>query len=184
VSLEAIPTIRGLWLLLTGMMLVSRVLFQAAGAPRMRRFLDVWKVGRVRQYWGAVSLVLAVIVVTLIVRDRDLLDARDWALGSLLVAVLVADGAVNVLPSGFDTFKDRVQAAWVRRNAGTTRADDSHLFGVVNLGLAIAAGAMFAFVTFYRPASALLLVGAVAAAAVLTPLLVGLGLAEGRRHLQ
>jgi hypothetical protein len=184
VSLEVIPTIRGLWLLLTGMMLVSRVLFQAAGAPRMRQFLEVWKVGRVRRVWGAASLVLAAVAATLIVRDHRLLDARDWTLGSLLVAVLVADGSVNVLPSGFETFKDRVQTAWVRRNAGTSRADDSHLFGVVNLGLAIAAGAMFAFVTFYRPASALLLVGAIAAAVVLTPLLVGLGLAEGRRHVQ
>ena len=74
-----------------------------------------------------------------------------------------------------------MQSAWVRRNAGTERTGDAHLFGVVNLGLAIAAGAMFAFVTLYRPASALLLTGAVAAAVVLTPVLVGHGLAEGRR---
>jgi hypothetical protein len=44
--------VRAVWLVLTGMMLVSRVLFQAAGAARMRSFLDVWKVGRVRQVLG------------------------------------------------------------------------------------------------------------------------------------
>ncbi len=147
----------------------------------MRHFLEVWKVGHVRQGWGAASLVLAVTVAALMIRDHGDLGARDWALGSLLVAVLAADGSVNVLPSGFTTFKDRVQAAWVQRNRGTNRADDSHLFGVVNLGLAIAAGAMFGFVALYRPASTALLAGAVVSAVVITPLLVGLGLIEGRR---
>jgi hypothetical protein len=77
VSLQAVPTVRAVWLVLTGMMLVSRVLFQAAGAARMRSFLDVWKVGRVRQCWGAVSLALAATVVVLLVRDRRDLDAIE-----------------------------------------------------------------------------------------------------------
>jgi hypothetical protein len=180
VSLHAVPTVRAVWLVLTGMMLVSRVLFQAAGAARMRSFLDVWKVGRVRQCWGAVSLALAATVVVLLVRDRRDLDAIDWMLALLLVAILVADGSVNVLPSGFTTFKDRVQSAWVKRNRDA-RAGDSRMFGVVNLGLAIAAATMFAFAVLYRSASVELVAGATAAAVIVTPLLVGLALAEGRR---
>jgi hypothetical protein len=175
--------VRAVWLVLTGMMLVSRLLFQTAGARRMRHFLDDWKVGRVRQCWGAVSLALAVAVVVLLIRDhrdhRDL-DALDWTLSLLLAAVLVADGSVNVLPSGFTTFKDRVQSAWVKRS-GDARADDSRMFGVVNLGLAIAAAAMFAFVVLYRSASIELVAGAAVTAVIVTPLLVGLALVEGRR---
>ena len=182
--LDAIPVIRTAWLGLTGMMLVSRVIFQAAGAARMRSFLDIWKVGRVRQCWGVVALGMAVTVVVLAVRDHARLGARDWTLALLLVAILVADGSVNVLPAGFTTFKDRVQTAWVRRNRGSERADDSHLFGVVNLGLAISAGAMFAIVWAYRPASFQLVGGSLGAAVLLTPALVALALVEHRAAAQ
>ena len=41
---------------------------------------------------------------------------------------------------------------------------------------------MFGFVALYRPASTELVAGACLTAVVITPLLVGLGLMEGRRH--
>jgi hypothetical protein len=179
-QLDAIATMRFLWLLLTGMMLVSRALFQTAGPVRMRSFLDLWKVGRVRQAWGGLSLGSAVLVAGLAWVDHATLDWRDTMLVVLLVAVLLADGTVNALPAGFTTFKDRVQAQWVRRHAGTGREGDRHLFGVVNLGLALAAGAMAAVVILYRPVSGRLLLWASLTAVTLTPAMVALAATEHR----
>jgi hypothetical protein len=42
--------------------------------------------------------------------DRVTLGWRDTMLAVLLVAVLLAEGTVNILPAGFTTFKDRVRA--------------------------------------------------------------------------
>lgn len=173
-DLDAVPTMRFVWLLLTGMMLVSRVMFQWAGPARMRQFLDTWKIGHVRQGWGGVSLALAALVIGLGIADRDSLDWRDILLTLVLIAVLVADGSVNVLPSGFTTFKDRMQQGWVRRHAGSERADDRHLFGVVNLALAIAAASMALVVILYRPIDADLVVGGFLTAVVLAPSMVAL----------
>jgi uncharacterized membrane protein len=96
----------------------------------------------------------------------------ELVLVAALLVVLVADGAVNALPSGFETFKDRLQAAWVRRSR-PGRAGDRHLFGTANALLAAAAGAVAAIVLAYRPIGAVPVIAAVVAAFVLTPALIG-----------
>jgi hypothetical protein len=123
----------------------------------------------------------AVLVGALAWVDRTSLTWRDAALAALLVVVLLADGSVNTLPSGFSTFKDRVQARWVQRHAGTGREGDAHLFGTVNLGLGVAAAARAAVVVLYRPLpSGRPLLAATLTALTLTPALVGLAIAEHR----
>jgi hypothetical protein len=80
------------------------------------------------------------------------LSTLEWILLGLLLAVLAADGLVNVLPAGFRTFKDSVQEAWVRRRgAGTEAASDERLFLAGNLALGIAAATMAAVVILYEP---------------------------------
>lgn len=83
-----------------------------------------------------------------------------------LVAVLVADGLVNVVPSGFAAFKDRMQRAWIACRAATGREDDRYLFGTVDAGLAAGSILVLLVVVAYRPID----FGLVAAAA-------GIGLA-------
>jgi hypothetical protein len=171
-----VAAMRAGWLALTGMMLLSRVVFQAAGAERMRAFLDGWKEGTTRRWWGACSLLFAAALVAGAIATG--VGGFDLVLLVLLVAVLVADGLVNVLPAGFRTFKDEVQERWVRRHAGTTRAGDAHLFGTVNLLLAVAAGAVAAVVVAYAPIRAGTVAAGVVAALLLTPLLLGLARRE------
>jgi hypothetical protein len=91
---------------------------------------------------------------------------------ALLVAVLVADGLVNVLPAGFRTFKHRLQAAWVARHLGTGREGDTHLFATVNALLAAGSVAALAIVIGYRPIEPSTLVLAVAVALVVLAVLV------------
>ena len=77
---------------------------------KVRNSHCLWKVGRVRQAGGGLSLGSAVLVAGLAWVDRVTLGWRDTMLAVLLVAVLLADGTVNILPAGFTTFEDRVQA--------------------------------------------------------------------------
>jgi hypothetical protein len=160
------------WLTLTTMMLVSRVLFQAAGAVRMRRFLDTWKRSRSKRIWGLVALAYAAFVLAAALANFEELSTLDVVVIVSLLAVLVADGSVNVLPAGFETFKDRMQAAWVRRFGGTERESDASLFGTVNLLLALAAAAAAAFVLAYRPVETWIPITAVALGLVFTGVLV------------
>jgi hypothetical protein len=134
------------------MMLLSRVAFQAAGPERMRAFLDRWMQAPVRRVWGGCCLAFAALLVAGAATQG--VGGLDLVLLVLLVAVLAADGTVNGLPSGFRTFKDSVQDAWVRRHAGTGRAGDRELFGTVNLGLAVASLAAAAVVVLYAPIAA------------------------------
>lgn len=160
---------RGAWLTLALMMLLSRVVFQLRGAAWMRAFLDRWQNGRVKRAWGALSLLYAaLLVVGVATCDGALSTGDDVVLGSVLL-VLVADGAVNVLPSGFATFKDRMQRAWVRRRG---RPDDRGLFGTVNAFLALGSAVVVAVVLAYRPVEWATIVAAAAAAAVLTAALI------------
>lgn len=104
---------------------------------------------------------------------RGDLGAFDAVLLVGLLAVLVADGLVNVLPAGFSAFKARMQEAWVARRRGTGREGDRYLFGTVNALLALAAGAAAAVVIAYRPIETRTIVVAALLALVLTAALIG-----------
>jgi hypothetical protein len=166
-----IESTRAAWLTLAFMMLFSRGVFQAVGAVRMRTFLQRWQRGRVKRIWGGATLAFGAFLVAGLV-STDSLHALDLVLAAGLVALLAADGLVNVLPAGFETFKDRLQKAWVRRTSGSGWESDSRLFGSVNAVLAAAAAGIAAFVATYRPISAQTVVVALVAAAVLTAALI------------
>jgi hypothetical protein len=160
------------WLTLTFAMLLSRFLFQAAGPVRMRAFLDQWQEGRAKRWWGAVALLYAVVLVAGALTLEGDLSGLEWALLVVLLAVLVADGLVNVLPAGFRTFKDSVQEAWVRRRGGGGK-DDGSLFLAGNVALGMAAAAMAAVVIAYEPIAVSTVAIALALSLVLIGALVG-----------
>jgi hypothetical protein len=168
-----IALVRGGWLVLALMMLFSRFIFQAAGPERMRTFLNGWQAGGTKRIWGACTLGYAALLVVGAVSAGGGLGTTDWLLFGALLAVLVADGLVNVLPAGFETFKDRMQTAWVERHRGTGREGDRHLFATVNALLAVASVAAAAFVIAYRPVEMWAIALATAIALVLTVALVG-----------
>jgi hypothetical protein len=159
---------RAAWLTLAFMMLLSRVIFQAAGAERMRAFLDGWQRGRVKRVWGAATVSFAAFLAAGAASARGSFEALDITLVATLVTVLGLDGLVNVLPTGFETFKDRLQHAWLRRAGGTSWEGDSRLFGTVNALLAAASAGVAAAVTVYRPIATQTVLVAVVAATVLT----------------
>jgi hypothetical protein len=168
-----IGLVRGGWLVLAFAMLFSRFLFQAAGAARMRAFLDAWQEASVKRWWGAVALAYAAVIVAGALTLDGGLGTLEWVLLALLVAVLLADGLVNVLPAGFRTFKDSVQEAWVRRRGpGTAAAGDDRLFLAGNVALGVAAAAMAAVVIVYEPIAPGLVAGSAAGALVLIAALV------------
>jgi hypothetical protein len=167
-----IELMRGGWIVLACLMLFSRVVFQAVGAVRMRAFLDQWQDGRVKRLWGGASLLFASVLVAGALSGGEGLGTLDWILLALLLAVLVADGLVNVLPAGFRTFKDRMQSAWVARHRGSGREGDTHLFGTVNALLAAGSVAALAVVIGYRSIEARTLVLALAVAIVVLAVLV------------
>jgi hypothetical protein len=169
------------WLTLSFMMLLSRVVFQARGPAAMRAFLDGWQSGRVKQAWGVVTLAYAVFLVAAAASAGGGLGAADLAFLAALVLVLLVDGALNVIPPGFETFKSRMQEAWVARRRGTGTEDDRHLFGAVNAVLALGAAATAVAVSVYRPIAGGTVGLAAALAAVLTLALVGASSLERRR---
>ena len=173
-----IDLVRFGWLTLTTMMLLSRVAFQLAGPVRMRAFLDRWQTSATKRVWGVVALAYAGALVALAATALDSPSVMDVALTVALVAVLVADGAVNVLPAGFETFKDRVQQRWVAARGAGERAGDAHLFAVGNLVLALAAGGVAALVVLYRSLDPLVAVAAVGTGTLLTGLLIAGATAE------
>jgi hypothetical protein len=160
------------WLTLAFMMLLSRVVFQAAGAARMRAFLDGWQRGGVKRIWGATTLAFALFLVAAAIAAPAELRTTDAIFLAALLGVLVADGLVNALPAGFETFKDRLQRAWISRTRGTRRGTDSYLFATVNALLAAASMGVAATVILYRPIRVELITIAAGAAIVLTAALI------------
>jgi hypothetical protein len=170
------------WLTLSFMMLLSRVLFQARGPVAMRAFLDGWQSGRVKRLWGAAALGYAAFLVAAAASVRGGgLGAADLAFLAALVLTLVADGTLNVIPPGFETFKSRLQDEWVARRRGTGKEGDRHLFGTVNALLALGAAATAAAVAVYRPIAGGTVALAAALAGVLTVALVAASSLERRR---
>jgi hypothetical protein len=161
------------WLILAFMMLLSRVVFQAAGPLRMRAFLDGWQNGAVKRFWGAIGLVYAAVVGVAGALAFGSLSTIDAVLFVGLLLVLAADGLVNVLPAGFETFKTKVQDAWVARHRGTSRESDRSLFGTVNALLALGSVAVAALVIAYRPIELRTLLVAAIVSFVLTIVLLG-----------
>jgi hypothetical protein len=176
---HAVDLIRVGWLTLAFMMLLSRVIFQVHGAEWMRAFLVRWQRGGVKRVWGAIALAYGIFLcVTALPRLGDVRPLDSVLLVALLV-VLLADGLVNVLPAGFETFKDRLQQAWVARRRGSGREGDRYLFATVNALLALAAAGAAALVIAYRPIPAAVLVISVLAAVVLTVVLIGAAAPSG-----
>jgi len=171
------------WLVLVAMMLFSRVAFQAAGPLRMRAFLDRWQGSRIKRAWGALAVSYALVTVGLVVARAGDLTAPSLGLAAALVAVLLADGLVNVLPAGFETFKDRMQDGWVSRfGAEEDPAEsDARLFATVNLLLGLAAAGMGALVIAYRPIDAWIPLVAGLVGLALTVVLVTAAAWEARR---
>lgn len=167
-----IGLVRGGWIVLACLMLFSRVVFQVVGAVRMRAFLNEWQDSGVKRVWGAMSLLFAAVVAVGGLTLDGELRTLDWILLGALLAVLVADGLVNVLPAGFRTFKDRMQAAWVSRTRGSGREDDAHLFGTVNALLAAGSLGVLVLVLGYRPIEPWAVAGAFALSALLLAVLV------------
>ena len=173
--------VRFAWLMLATMMLLSRVIFQLGGAARMRAFLDTWKTSRTKRAWGALSLAGGLTVGLLAVFTFEDPSTGDLVVTVVLVVVLAADGMVNALPAGFETFKDRVQARWAGATGDRGLAADAYLFTVGNALLALAAGGAAAAVALYRPLDGGVLLAAIGVGAILTGVLILAARAEARR---
>ena len=165
------------WRTLCFMMLASRVVFQVAGAEWMRSFLDGWQAGSAKRVWGAVSLAFAAVLAVSAPGAVDELRTFEVVLLASLLAVLLADGLLNVMPAGFHTFKDRVQDAWVRRR-GAGGGGDARLFAVGNAILAAASAGAAAAVILYKPIDG----GSIALAAGLALALTAALVAGSRRE--
>ncbi len=169
------------WIALCTMMLVSRFAFRREGPAGMRAFLDAWKVSRTHHVWGVAAGLWGALLGVLALRQWSALSWLDLAVVGSVVGVLCVDGLLNVLPSGFANFKERMQDAWVRRHEGTERASDEHLFGVVNVLLGIAAIAVGVAVYVHRPISWGWLVATIGVAVLLTFVLIDACKLEARR---
>jgi len=138
------------------------------GPVWMRSFLNGWQRGGVKRLWGGADLAFAAFLIAGAVSVGRELGTFDFVLLVGLLAILVADGFVNVVPSGFAAFKDRMQKAWVSRRRGTGREGDRYLFGTVNAALAVASIAVAAVVIAYRPITVAMVVLASALALILS----------------
>jgi len=115
-------------------------------------------------------------------RVRSELGWFDLVLATALVAILVADGLLNLFPGWFGHFKERMQAAWVKRHPGE-RSTDRHLFGTVNLLLGLAATTVAAVVYLYRPMETRwVALSGLLAAVIMTVLIVACKSEERRRR--
>jgi hypothetical protein len=148
---DLITTVRVAWLVLCGMMLFSRFVFQAAGPVWMRGFLDRWKVSRTHRLWGIAACLFGLTVLVGVIGLWSELAWIDRSLTILLILILGADGLLNVMPAWFGHFKERMQEAWVQKHGRSEKASDKHLFGVVNCLLGLASLAMAIFVYWYQP---------------------------------
>jgi hypothetical protein len=179
---QAVGLLRETGIVVGGMMLVSRALFQAAGARRMRAFLDAWKVSRTKQVWDAAACAWGCLLVA-----RAAPSLRRWGgiergLLAVLAAILIGDGLLNTLPGGFGRFKELLQAAWVRRMPDPRHQTDAALFGSVNLALAAPSLAWLALVIGYRPIEPRRVRRGLRLAMLLTLLLIGALRLEGSRQ--
>jgi len=165
------------WLVLCGMMVLSRIAFQAAGSTWMRSFLDTWKVSWTKQVWGWVACLLGFYLMLRASAVAGAMGAADRLVVFSFVVVACSDGLLNLFPDAFGQFKERMQAAWVRRHPDE-RGSDRHLFGIVNLALGLAAGGVAAAVALYRPLSVATLLYALGLALVVMVLLIRAGAAE------
>jgi hypothetical protein len=175
-----VTLLRGTWLTLAGMILCSRIAFQAAGPVRMRAFLDTWKASTTKRVWGGAALLWGVVLLVVAVQVAAQLSPIDAALLAPLVVVLVGDGLLNFLPGTFSQFKERMQDAWVRRQRDPRQAGDAALFGTVNLILAAASLVVAAIAVLYQPISLGTILAALVAALLLTAALVAGAVREGR----
>lgn len=180
-DLPILTVVRVSWLVLCGMMLFSRFVFQAAGPVWMRHFLDLWKDSRTHRAWGWATLLFGLAILAGLVPTRHGLSALDWAVSLSLVLMLCADGMLNLFPSWFGHFKERMQDSWVKRHRGTGREGDKHLFATVNFFLGAASVAAAAAVYAYRPLEVRWLVLSVLLASLLMTVLIRACLAEERR---
>jgi len=156
------------WLTLCSMMLFSRFLFQAKGAPGMRAFLNAWKGSTTHRVWGFAALIVGVAIAVGAVNSWRGLNWRDVVVVTTAAAVLSADGLLNLCPSWFGNFKERMQAAWVKRHSGSPRANDRDLFGTVNVALGAASLLVGAAVYAHRPLTMAWLAGSFTTAVALT----------------
>ncbi len=173
---------RGTWLTLASMMLLSRFAFQWAGPARMRVFLDRWKLSTTHRRWGLTSFLFGLILLVTAIRLIPGLQPLDLGFGLMLIAVLMGDGFLNFAPSGFSQFKEKVQDVWVRRHRGTDRTGDRALFGTVNFFLGLASVGMAAAIILYRPIEPPLIVLALSLAVILTALLIWASLKEKQKQ--
>jgi|GEM_PF-2883802 len=172
------------WLVLCGMMIVSRFSFRQEGAEGMRRFLDAWKLSRTHRIWGLAAGLWGVVLLAGAALHWASLTALDSLVIGSVAAVLCADGLLNLLPSGFANFKERMQDAWVKRHEGGERASDEHLFATVNLLLGLAATGVAVAVYLYRPLPLGWLAMTAALAIVLTFVLIAACKHEARKTRQ
>lgn len=168
------------WLVLCGMMLFSRFVFQAAGPHWMRSFLDRWKYSKTHRAWGWTAFVAGLGLLGWAGSRWRSLDAVGASLLVALVAVLCADGLLNLFPRWFGHFKEKMQDTWVKRHQGTERASDKDLFGTVNFFLGAASIAAGVLVYLYRPLPLALLALALFLAAAAMWVLIAACNREGR----
>ena len=174
-------TVQVTWLVLCGMMLFSRFVFQAAGPVWMRTFLDGWKVSVTHRAWGILALIYGVGIASCALGVWSSLRWIDVAVLVPLIAVLCADGLLNLLPSWFGHFKERMQDSWVKRHGQTGRASDEHLFGTVNFALGMASFAVAAAVYRYRLLSGRWLLASVVIATAIMVILIAASRIEAGR---
>lgn len=172
------------WLVLCGMMLFSRFIFQAQGAVRMRLFLDSWKTSTTHRVWGWGAFAAGLALAVSAVMEWRQFGWRDAVVVASVISILCADGMLNLFPSWFGNFKERMQAAWVRRHGTSARASDSHLFGTVNFILGAVSVIVGVAVYAHRPMNATWIAASLVVAAVLTLLLVFACQAEGRHRMK
>lgn len=169
---------RGAWITLCSMMLISRFAFQGAGAIRMRSFLNRWKVSQTHRIWGIGAVCIGLFLLVTGIPHLPVLNILDIILGLMAILVLVGDGSLNLAPSGFSQFKEKVQDIWVSRTKDTKREGDNALFGTVNFFLGLASILMAACVSLYRPIEAFVFIAALVLACGLTAILIAGCLSE------
>lgn len=89
---------------------------------------------------------------------------------------------LNLFPSWFGHFKERMQTAWVRRHGQSEKASDARLFGTVNAILGAASLIVGTAVYAYRPMPLEWLGGSLTLAVILTISLIYACQAEGRKR--
>jgi hypothetical protein len=168
-----------LWLVLAGMLLLSRIVFKAKGVAWVKRFLMLWLTSPVRVVWS----MLAIIAGSFLLCQWLFISTEEAASYSLLeqifigavCGVLISDGLLNLLlPYILGTplsKSESTEPLWWEWLFTERLLIISHLF----LGI----GALLTFAaTFYLNPAAFpnLFLASQAVAVVLLPTLIGLGI--------